>query len=266
MGIVYHYTDSQAFKDVAEKAALWATDFRYLNDSRELVYTWIAFVEKLQQLAAQPSEYSEAYGAQLEALRLMNATDLMHFDDAMFVACFTELPDAVSQGTRYGANGHGLALGFDSDKIGALNVPQYHHGPNGQLIPMTAILSGGPSSGQEVEFKWSAFLQKVVYGDAARDRFVDGLIDTVQRCCEKNDVGTFNGKVANSILQTHALVHRLPLVKHSAIRPTLATSCPGLRRRRPPHRSAWQPAMRPGGACSQRGERTLLRDDLSVLD
>jgi len=39
------------------------------------------------------------------------------------------------------------------------------------------------------------------------------------------------------------------------IRPTLATSCPGLRRRRPPHRSAWQPAMRPGGACRQRGER-----------
>jgi hypothetical protein len=61
------------------------------------VYTWIAFVEKLEQLAAQPSEYSEAFGAQLEALRLMNATDLMHFDDAMFVACFTELPGAVSQ-------------------------------------------------------------------------------------------------------------------------------------------------------------------------
>ena len=82
VGIVYHYTDTQAFEGVAEKAALWATDFRYLNDSRELVYTWIAFVEKLEQLAAQPSEYSEAYGAQLEAPRLMNATDLMHFDEA----------------------------------------------------------------------------------------------------------------------------------------------------------------------------------------
>ena len=110
VGIVYHYTDTQAFKGDAEKAALWATDFRYLNDSRELVYTWIAFVEKLEQLVAQSSEYSEAYRAQLKALRLMNATDLMHFDDAMFVACFTELPDAVSQWTRYGANGHGLAL------------------------------------------------------------------------------------------------------------------------------------------------------------
>lgn len=49
----------------------------------------------------------------------MNATDLMAFDDAMFVACFTELPDAVSQWTRYGGNGHGLALGFDSERISA---------------------------------------------------------------------------------------------------------------------------------------------------
>jgi hypothetical protein len=39
------------------------------------------------------------------------------------------------------------------------------------------------------------------------------------------------------------------------IRPTVATSCPGLRRRRPPHPSAWQPAMRAGGACRHRGER-----------
>jgi Protein of unknown function (DUF2971) len=214
VGIVYHYTDTQGFKGVVETAAVWATDFRYLNDSRELVYTWTAFVERLEQLA-QPGEYSEAYRAQLEALGLMHARDLMHFDDAMFVACFTELPDAVSQWTRYGDNGHGLALGFDSERISALNVPQYHHGLGGQLIPMTAILSGGPSSGQRVEFKWGALRQKVAYGDAARDRVVDGLIDTVQRIWEQNDVGTFNAKVANCIYQTHALVHRLPLVKHS---------------------------------------------------
>jgi hypothetical protein len=150
VGIVYHYTDTQAFKGVIEKAALWATDFRYLNDSGELVYTWAAFVERLDQLVAQPGDYSEAYRAQLEALRLMNARDLMLFDDAMFVACFTELPDAVSQWTGYGDKGRGLALGFDSERIGSLKVPQYYHGPDGQLRPVKAIVGGGPDSGQEV--------------------------------------------------------------------------------------------------------------------
>jgi hypothetical protein len=214
---VFHYTDTQAFKGVVEKAALWGTDFRYLNDSLELVYTWKAFIDKLARLSTEPGQYSEAYRAQLDALKLMNAIDLMAFDDAMFVACFTELPDAVSQWTRYGSNGQGLALGFDSERIGMLNVPQYHHARGGQLVPVTAIVADPSAPAQEtVELRWGAFLQKVSYGDAARDRVVDGLIDVVERCCDTNEVGSFRQKVANCIFQTHALVHRLPLVKHSA--------------------------------------------------
>lgn len=215
MGIVYHYANTQAFKGVVENAEVWATDFRYLNDSRELVYTWAVFVERLEQLAGQqPSEHSQAYRAQLEALRLMDARDLMRFDDTMFVACFSELPDAVSQWTRYGgADGRGFALGFDAERIGFLKVPQYNHAPNGKLVPVKAILSGGPTSGQQVELTWPANLQKVRYGDDARNLVVDGLIDTVQRIAETS--GTFDNNVGNCIFQTHALVHRLPLVKHS---------------------------------------------------
>jgi hypothetical protein len=112
--------------------------------------------------------------------------------------------------------GRGVALGFDSERIRSLKVPQYRHGRDGQLRAMNAIVGGGPEAGQEVEFKWPANLQKVSYGDATRDRVVDGLIDTVQRCCDKNDVGPFSDKVASCVSQTHALVHRLPLVKTSA--------------------------------------------------
>lgn len=214
MAIVYHYTDTQAFKGVVENAALWATDFRYLNDSGELVYTWAAFVERLDQLVKQPGDHTDGYRAQLEALTLMNARDLMLFDDGVFVACFTELSDEVTQWTGYGDEGRGLALGFDSERIAALKVPQYQHGPDGQLTPMKAILSGGPESGKEVEMTWGAHLQPVAYGDAARDRVVDGLIDTVQRIAQDSD--SFESNVANCISQTHALVHRLPLVKRSA--------------------------------------------------
>jgi len=69
--IVYHYTDTQAFAGILEKAALWATDFRYLNDSRELRYAWNPFVAKLRRLSKEPGEYSEAYAAQVKALELM---------------------------------------------------------------------------------------------------------------------------------------------------------------------------------------------------
>ncbi|SHU93320.1 Protein of uncharacterised function (DUF2971) [Mycobacteroides abscessus subsp. abscessus] len=215
MRILYHYTNAQAFQGVVESAELWATDFRYLNDSRELVYTWIEFVKKLEYLASQPGEYSEAYQAQLKALQLMNAIDLMHFDDAMFIACLTEQSDSVTQWTNYADQGRGFALGFDLEKIAALKVPQYQHLPDGKLTPMIAIVAGGPDDGQSIEFTWGAFRQKVNYGDAVRDSVVEGLLSAVRSCSGTNTGLHFPTKIANCIFQTHALVHRLPLVKHS---------------------------------------------------
>jgi len=214
--IVYHYTDTQAFAGILEKAALWATDFRYLNDSRELRYAWNPFVAKLRRLSKEPGEYSEAYKAQLKALELMNMADLMNFDDSMFVACFTELRDAVSQWSRYGANGHGIALGFDSEAIRAVNVPYFHHNPKGQLTAMTALTGVSDYSYERQPFTWNGYLQAVGYGDEHRDGVVDDLIEHVETIGEKNGVGSFNLKVGNSVFQTHALVHRLPLVKDAA--------------------------------------------------
>jgi hypothetical protein len=94
-------------------------------------------------------------------------------------------------------------------------VPQYKHHTKGKLSPVETILAGGPLEGETVDLKWGAFLQPVAYGEAARDRVVDGLIDTVERIRETTD-GGFNFNVGNCISQTHALVHRLPLVKHKA--------------------------------------------------
>lgn len=132
----------------------------------------------------------------------------------MFVACFTELPDEITQWSGYGDKGRGVALGFDSERIRTLKVPQYHHGLGGQVRPMTAIVAGGPDSGQQAEFKWPANLQKVSYGDAARDRVVDGLIGMVEKTGEMSDDP--KTLLFKCISQTHALVHRLPLVKRSA--------------------------------------------------
>lgn len=227
MAIVYHYTDAQAFAGIVEKTALWATDFRYLNDSRELRYAWDPFVAKLRRLSSEPGEYSEAYAAQLKALELMGSIDLMGFDDSMFVACFTELRDVVSQWSRYGANGHGIALGFDTEAIRALQVPIFHHTTGGRLVPAMAWVADSappdlpegespPPPTRQQHMTWGAVLQQVRYGDAERDRLVDDLIDVVEKSGAKNGVGSFDAKVANLIFGTHAHVHWLPLVKHDA--------------------------------------------------
>ncbi|WP_078321953.1 DUF2971 domain-containing protein [Mycobacteroides chelonae] len=82
----------------------------------------------------------------------MDAKNLMEFDDAMFVVCFTELADRISQWTHYGAMGRGFALGFDAERISSLQVPQYNRAPDGQLDgPVIATVGGGPQSGQQVD-------------------------------------------------------------------------------------------------------------------
>lgn len=124
------------------------------------------------------------------------------------------------------APGHGVALGFDSERIKALQVPIFHHAPGGRLVPAMAWVSDVPADlpegespappTRQVHMKGSAFLQKVAYGDTERDRMVSNLIDVVERSGEKNGVGSFNQKVGNSVFRTHAHVQWLPLVKHAA--------------------------------------------------
>jgi hypothetical protein len=115
--------------------------FQIPNDSRELRYAWDPFVAKLRRLSSEPGEYSETYAAQLKALELMKSIDLMGFDDRMFVACFTQLRDVVSQWSRYSANGHGIALGYDANAIQALRVPIFHHAAGGRLLPAMALVA-----------------------------------------------------------------------------------------------------------------------------
>lgn len=211
VGIIYHYTGPDAFSKILENTTLWATDFRYLNDSTELIYVWEPFVATLQHLADDPTdEYSQAYTAQLRALQLMNAANLMDFDDTTFVVAFTELGDALSQWSRYGANGRGIALGFDTDAISTLRAPVFHHQTGGRLIPVLDQNDEPVTS--------FGFLRKVGYGEAHRNEVVKGLITSVRQNCGKNGESSHETMVANSIFQTAAWMQRLPLAKHESFR------------------------------------------------
>jgi hypothetical protein len=150
----------QAFGGMVERTGLWATDFRYLNDSRELTYTWEPFVQRLRDLSADEGPHAASYAAQLKALELMNSTDLMLYDDSIFVACFTELDDAVSQWSRYGANGHGVAMGFDSEAIQALKAPFSTMLPANCCQSPTRI--GGTSIGRRICRRLNTGMKSVI--------------------------------------------------------------------------------------------------------
>lgn len=204
--IVWHYTDMPALISMAEHATLRATDFRYLNDAVELTYTWDPFVKRLVENATDTGPRGAACRAALKALWLTDSVDLMGYDDSVFVTCFTDLGDAVSQWSRYGANGHGVALGFVKEAIEVAKVPHVTHFTGGR-VENTKDAEGDDVLGY-------AFLERVRYGDAERDAMVDGLMTMVEQNAKSS--GSFDYAVGNWVFQMSAMMQRLPSIKHDA--------------------------------------------------
>ena len=86
--MVYHYTDANALLCILGDCAIRATDFRHLNDTQEIKYAWGEFVSTLERRKDEPTEFSDAYGAQLQAIKDANAEDLDLLGDSVFVAFF----------------------------------------------------------------------------------------------------------------------------------------------------------------------------------
>ncbi|MBY4383745.1 DUF2971 domain-containing protein [Rhodococcus fascians] len=204
--MLFQYTDTQALAGIVESCAIRATDFRYLNDSLELSYVWDALVSRLYALSKEPDDgHRHAYNTMLDAIRRLHAEDLRNYDQSVFVACFTELKDAVSQWSRYGANGQGVALGFDADKIVGLRAEYHHHHPDGKLSPVL--------DQNQMPLTWPCSLQPVEYGDSARDVLVTSLVEMVRAIGATDDPAT---DAFNYIHQLGGLLPHVPLVKHEA--------------------------------------------------
>lgn len=208
--VVYHYTDARGFAGIVETAKLRATDFRYLNDSQELIYTWDELQRKLGQRVEESDQFSEDYKAALEAFERAKAQDLASAEYSIFISCFSALKDSLNQWTLYADKGSGMALGFDRESIKVIQVPYYQQSATGELSLIRAVNTGQPVT-------WLSVLQKVRYGDAAREALIRNAMGLIQQVCKPDAItGAEPHKVANLISQITALLLWLPLVKDRA--------------------------------------------------
>jgi Protein of unknown function (DUF2971) len=196
--VVYHYTDANALLCILKDCAIRATDFRHLNDTQEIKYGWSEFLETLGHGRDEPSEFSDAYAAQLLSINDAGAENLESLGDSVFVACFSERPDDLNQWRSYADDGRGVALGFDLEKISMVKVPYYYHTPAG-LAPVIA-------ENTKEQIEWGSFLQKVSYGHVAREKAISHALWKIEQHCGPNSENSFETKVANSIgLISHTL-------------------------------------------------------------
>lgn len=208
--VLYHYTDAGAFAAIAELRKLRATDIRFLNDPLELRYAWEELLAALEAAKTSKPEYSEAYGAALEAIAMVNAVNPEASEDRLFSVSFSARGDDLGQWRSYADDGKGMALGFDTDSIAMLQVPYFHHGPEGKLTQMTAIVG---DTSEVVPFQWGSFTQAVTYGDEARQRAIDVVLWEIEQYCQKNGEGLLPNRLYTLINRVPIFLSKLALVK-----------------------------------------------------
>lgn len=112
--LLFHYTSAGGLLGILESARLWATNYRFLNDSSEIAYGVDLFEALVKERLVDQKEpiLVEFLG---RALHTANAFDGM-FD--CYIACFCERDDLLNQWRAYAGSGGGFALGLNAKDIG----------------------------------------------------------------------------------------------------------------------------------------------------
>jgi hypothetical protein len=107
--VLYHYTTSRGLLGILEHNTLWATHIGYLNDASELRYACDMVRAALR--ARRDAEKSPLAAEVCEqSLTSFNLADAL----GVYVACFCEKGDLLSQWRGYAGAGEGYSIGVRS--------------------------------------------------------------------------------------------------------------------------------------------------------
>jgi hypothetical protein len=111
---LYHYTTADGLKGIIENDVIWATNFRYVNDLAEYVYAKNLLEDEIRRRIPSAPALTRAV---LDTI-LGTPDGLLGVVD-IFIACFCEDGDLLSQWRAYGGVGGGYAIGFGDLKVEA---------------------------------------------------------------------------------------------------------------------------------------------------
>lgn len=130
--LLFHYTNSLGLRGILDSSMLWATHYRFLNDTSEVVYSIRVFEDLINERRANVQDAVISSFLNV-ALGISNMLDGM-LDG--YIACFCERDDLLSQWRTYAESGGGYALGFKTNRIGR---PGGHQG-NGQEFVLRRVI------------------------------------------------------------------------------------------------------------------------------
>lgn len=111
-GCIYHYTNYEGLLGILQSQKFWATESSYLNDSSEISYglelckTFLD--ERLKKI--QYGWENDFINQILHSLSMIN-----HYE--LYISCFSEEKDLLSQWKGYANNGNGFAIGLKVSEL-----------------------------------------------------------------------------------------------------------------------------------------------------
>jgi hypothetical protein len=123
METLFHYTTAAGLLGILHSSVFWATDLRFLNDAQEAVYARDLFVDAMRNAgnpALQPGhplhDVAEDFAETFVGYKELVAKELNSPDFAVYVTCFCESGDLLSQWRAYGSD-HGYAIEVKADAL-----------------------------------------------------------------------------------------------------------------------------------------------------
>ena len=113
---IYHYTDTTGLKGVLESGLLRAADVTYLDASREIAYAYGLFREHLRKSWRSNDSLVSDFCLQAEV-----ALDPRRWTRNLFIACFCENGDSLTQWRTHGTDG-AYAIGLRTATLDAVGV------------------------------------------------------------------------------------------------------------------------------------------------
>jgi hypothetical protein len=109
---LYHYTDLNGFLGILEHGDLWLTHSRFSNDEEEMAHGQRIVADAIKQASTRiPAKGGDAYA---EYLKRLEELVTQPSNEGVYICCFCQKDNLLSQWRGYAANGSGVSLQFDS--------------------------------------------------------------------------------------------------------------------------------------------------------
>ena len=117
--ILYHYTSLETFFKIfntkEEKITFWATNAYYMNDPKEIAYSFDIFIKSLQ-LYEEENDINEKK-LSIFFLNTNFHNGLFEMTGTPFLISFSESCDDLSMWRFYGKNGNGVSIGIEKEYL-----------------------------------------------------------------------------------------------------------------------------------------------------